>query len=305
MYRMEQWSMALADVVLAPLEGVGRQYAVTYGIDPRRVRVCLPPMEALLAEIGSPQPRRGDANEILYWGKLHPVKGVETFVEGCLGIAESRPDLRFVLVGPDTNDAPDGKSMREYLEALIPEDRKDRFRFEQFLPRSMLASRAAGALCAVVPSKSESFCLVAHELARAGCPLVLTDIPAFEAFEEGRDALHFDGSSAELAVALDRVARDPALRERLAGAGARMRYAAPGPSYAALPPPSRTTRDIANFARREVESLAALSETERDLQGVLCSKAWRLVTAGRDIRDRVRDATSGMAKLLGRRSPVS
>lgn len=257
MYRMEDWAMRLADVVIAPLKAVGDQYQQIYGFDPARIRVCPPPMETLLAPVGRAEPRDSTPEDVLFYGKLQSVKGCETFVDAALLIAEVRPHLRFVLVGPDTTSA-EGHSMRAHLDGVIPPALHSRFRFVPFIQRTQLAGLAARALCAVVPSKAESFCLAAHELHRVGAPLIVSDVPAFrDAFHAGDTCLMFDGTATDLAVQIEHLLLHPKLTLQLSKAGERMKYADVALIYAGKKATRNVMPHAVEFARREVESLGS------------------------------------------------
>ncbi len=286
MYRMEEWALRLADTVIAPLRGVGNQYQQIYGFDPARLRVCPPPMEQLLAEIGRPVARDSELNEVVFYGKLQSVKGCETFVDAGLLLTEGRPNLRFVLVGPDTNDA-EGHSMRARLDSLIPERWRGRFRFVSHIHRSELGALVSRAVCAVVPSKAESFCLAAHELHRVGAPLVLSDVPAFrDAFTAEQSCLFFDGTATNLAVQIERLARHPDLARKLGDSGNDMHYPDLATMYELDKPALNEMSHAAAFASREVGSLGfwgvehsrrhnRLTELERAIEGGSASAAWR------------------------------
>lgn len=300
MHRMEEWSLRCADVVLAPVQSIGDQYRGLYGIDPERIRVCPPPMEAILAEIGGPVAHDPDANQVVFYGKLQPIKGCETFVRAATLAAEARPELRFLLVGADTLTGPGESSMKAHLESLIPWELRDRFRFLPFMDRRELGKLAARSLCAVVPSRAESFCLAAHELHRVGCPLILSDIPAFEFFPDGERCLKFDGTAEDLTVCIERMAIDSSLPGRLSRAGENVVYPDVAATYAAFPAPVPSRGEPFAFARTEVRSLGASSEEaravaahaaelRRDIGGVVASKGWRALEQARRIRDRARD----------------
>ena len=255
MYQLETWALRLADVVLAPVGDVGRQYAEWYGIEPGRLRVSPPPIGVLMRDF-VPVRATDEAHHLLFYGKLQAVKGVELFVRACLELARLRPALRFTLVGSDTNSAPGGGSMRAYLEALIGPQLTDRFRFLNHIRREELPRFAADALAAVIPSRSESFCLAAHELHHLRCPLVLSDIPAFRGiFEEERTALFCDQQLPSLVSALERLAADPGLRRRLSEN--RLTYQATVDAYRNLPPPRTLLDGTARFAMTQVDATGA------------------------------------------------
>lgn len=288
MYQQERWAMALADAVLTPVEGVGHQYRDWYGFGSDRLRHAPPPMEHMLAALGAAPSRDERADQVLYWGKLHPVKGCDTFVEAAVALLESRPGLRFTLVGADTSEPPGG-SVRRQLERAIPEARRGSFQFLPQQPRERMRELVAQSVCAVVPSRSESFCLVAHELGRLGCPVVVGDLPAFRGFRDGDDCVRFDGTAGGLAVAIDALARDAALRERVSAAGRARRYGDPIEVYGNLQPAGDVDPGLRRWATMEAESLARRAGVQgdlgRDLDAIVGSKAWRTVTAARRLRD--------------------
>jgi len=76
----------------------------------------------------------------------------------------------------------------------------------------------------VIPSVEEGFGLVAVEALASGCPVIASRIPAFsEILTDGTNGVLVDMQNAdEVASAIDRLAADSTLRERLAEAGQRM-----------------------------------------------------------------------------------
>jgi glycosyltransferase involved in cell wall biosynthesis len=258
MYQQERWSLRLADFVLTPTVSTGEEYLRTYGLDPDRLLLCPPPMERILGQLGSMQPRDESSRRVLFLGKLQAVKGCDVFVEAGVILSERDGSLSFTLIGPDV-PLEDGTSTREGLEALIPPERAPAFYFLPRIERAALAEVAGRFLCTVVPSKSEAFCLVAHELARLGCPLVLADITAFRTeFEDGKDCVKFDGTVEGMVEAVERISRNPQLARALSEAGTRHAYRALEPVYATLAP--REPPGFADVARWEVDSACARGE---------------------------------------------
>jgi glycosyltransferase involved in cell wall biosynthesis len=304
MYRMEAWAMRLADVVIAPLRSIAHQYQQIYGLRSDRLVICPPPMEMLLAELGRPGERTLESEQVLFYGKLQKVKGCEVFVDASVILAAGRPSLRFLMVGADTNGGPGGKSMQQHLLSRIPESIRDRFQFVSHIPRTQLPSVAASAYCAVVPSRSESFCLAAHELLRVGCPLILSDIAAFsDAFPDRERCLKFDGSAESLAACVERLFLDPELAQRLAASGRDVRYPDTAGAYSAMPSEVRTPQwESADFARREVAALGEwaarterLYETERQIRD---SPFWKLVRTADMLREHARDPMRGLVEFI-------
>jgi len=294
MYRMEAWAMRLADVVIAPVRSIADQYQQIYGLRPDRFVICPPPMEMLLADIGGPTERAAESHRVLFYGKLQTVKGCEVFVDACVILARFRQTVRFSMVGADTNGAPGGTSMQRHLLRRIPDGIRDRFQFVSHVPRTQLRSLAASAFCAVVPSRSESFCLAAHELLRVGCPLILSDIPAFrDAFPDRERCLKFAGTAESLAACVERLFLDPELARALALSGREVSYPDTVAAYSAMPRELQAPPwEISDFARREVISLGEwaaraehLIEMEREILG---SPLWKLARTASALREGAR-----------------
>jgi glycosyltransferase involved in cell wall biosynthesis len=82
-----------------------------------------------------------------------------------------------------------------------------------------LAAAYRGALCLIVPSTREGFCLPVIEAQQSGTPVICSDIPVLREVA-GDGALYFDPNDpSALADRLQRIAADSVVRERLAVAG--------------------------------------------------------------------------------------
>ena len=300
MYQQERWGLRLADFVLTPTAGTGAEYLRTYGLDPTRVLLCPPPMDRILSQLGSPQPRDESSRRVLFLGKLQPVKGCDVFVEAGVILSDRDRSLSFTLVGSDVPTA-QGTSTRAELESLVPAERAGSFYFLPRVPRRELAALTSRFLCAVVPSRSESFCLVAHELARLGCPLVLADITSFEGeFEDGVDCVKFDGTVEGLVEAVERLTATPELASALSGRGRARGYRPLEPVYSALAAGARVgLEDVARFevdaatARAEVAErweIPAPVEQRPGLRGRVAARARRTVHSLKAITVRLRSA---------------
>lgn len=151
---------------------------------------------------GAQQPGGGSARAppplILVLGKLQGAKGTET-VARALGLLfaeldDRGPRVRVMFVGADAGCEVHGRPMGdcvrghvsgEFSEAVTVVDPVPHAQLPAFL-RRLRASR--GLVGAVVASTYDTFNLAAHELARAGVPLVLSDIPAFADHWPGTDS---------------------------------------------------------------------------------------------------------------------
>jgi glycogen synthase len=86
------------------------------------------------------------------------------------------------------------------------------------LPRPQLRERMGRATVFAHPARYEPFGLAPLEAAAAGCALVLGNIPSLRELWEGAALFVAPGDPEALAIALELLASDGALRERLAGA---------------------------------------------------------------------------------------
>jgi glycosyltransferase involved in cell wall biosynthesis len=218
MHEEEAYALQNADLVMVPTLPVGLEYANRYGIAPGRLVVSPPPMDRLLKGF-EPIDRLVDPHHFLFYGKLQEVKGCDLLARAAVRLVEHVPQRgwRFTFVGRDTMCTAHGRMVSSCLAEIIPGDLRKYFEFIPPIPRSSLPEMARTVVAAVVPSRSESFCLAAHELRALGLPLVVPARPPFlEYFRPETGCLNFDGSVASLAEQLLRLSDDPALRRRLA-----------------------------------------------------------------------------------------
>lgn len=170
----------------------------------------------------APSPPRADARDILFYGRLSTLKGLDTFLRG-LALAMTDPVFgnwvgRISIAGAEETVAT-GLTVDEML-AVVPEQHRARLHFLGHINHDELQSLLPNVGFAVFANKLESFCYAAHELRVAGTPLVLNSLPTFrDFFDDGQSAVFFDGTASDLALQMRRLAADPGLREQLSQAG--------------------------------------------------------------------------------------
>lgn len=216
LYGLEHAGLALAESVLVPSAEYSDAYCRDrYGLEDSRRVVSEPPIQ----EFGR-RPLLDDAkqNEAVYYGRIFEFKGVERFVSAALIYLARHPesDLRFVLIGPTGNDAPGGGPYDRYLQGLIPDAQRDRFEFTGHLDHEAARERFGRARFAAFPNRFESFCYAVHEVYDAGVPVAVADLPAFRRyFRDGENALVVADDTLSWVEAMERLASDAPLRERL------------------------------------------------------------------------------------------
>lgn len=149
----------------------------------------------------------------LFIGRLVKWKGIDVLLRAL----ERVPDLRLDIVGT----GPDGPRLKTLTQALAL---ADRVRFHGEYPDEDLPRRMAEADFLVLPSTSvdEMFGLVALEAMAAGRPVITTAVPTGvrEVNAPGETGIEVPVHDVRaLAEALDALARDPFLRERMGEAG--------------------------------------------------------------------------------------
>ena len=160
-----------------------------------------------------PPPAEPRGPYLLGVGRLGRMKGFDLLIEA-FADADLDPAVALVIGG-------DGPERTALAELAAARGVAHRVSFLGGLDPVEVAQWMADALAVVVPSRAESFGIVALEAWRAGVALVMTNRGgAVEFVRDGSDALLVDPLDREaLADALRRVTGDGPLRARLAAAG--------------------------------------------------------------------------------------
>lgn len=149
-------------------------------------------------------------------GTLHEVKGQRYLLEACAELRDRGIDVSCVLIG----DGPDRRMLESLRHELALDDAVE---FAGRCTRDEIARHVASAHALVAPSvptsggKREGIPVVLMEAMSAGLPVVSSRISGIpELVNDGVNGLLAEPfASSELADALERLARDAALRRRL------------------------------------------------------------------------------------------
>lgn len=166
---------------------------------------------------------------VLFAGRLEPLKGADTLLDAvaALGADADFGDIRVLVVGDNSGDGASGGGERAMLEQRVKDTAiSGRVRFLGAVPHERLADYYAVADVCVVPSRTESFGLVALEAQALGTPVVAAAVGGLtEIVEDGVTGYLVAGRDPQdYAAAIARVLRDPELRVRM-GQEARQRAA--------------------------------------------------------------------------------
>lgn len=204
-----------SDVIVANSTEEASQLERLYGADPTRIEIVPPGVEHAFFSPGDRRGARGalgldlHAPMLLFAGRIQPLKGLRVAV-GALASLD-RPDARLVVVGGPSGAEGEAELVR--VRALA--DRlgvAHRIQFVDPQPHHLLSSWYRAADVVLVPSRSESFGLVALEAAACGTPVVAAAVGGLRTLvEHGRTGLLVEDRSAEaFAAAVSQIIDDPA-----------------------------------------------------------------------------------------------
>ncbi len=177
--RAEQEIISCADAICVSCSEEERQFRRLYG-DPRgRIEIVAPGVEHAFF---APGERRGarsaldlpfDAPILLFVGRIQPLKGPDVAVRALAELR--RHDALLLVVGGASGE--DGDTEMERLGELIDAlGVRDQVRFVEPQPHHILSTYYRAADVVVVPSRSESFGLVALEASACGIPVVASGV---------------------------------------------------------------------------------------------------------------------------------
>ncbi len=216
--------MRCSEVVLASCSVEASQLADLYDSDPDRIRVVAPGVDQAFFGPGyRPQARRAlglsaDVPLLLFVGRIQPLKGADVAVRALAALTQ-HPDAHLVVVGGPSG--PRGEEHLAHIEEIVARHGlADRVHLVLPQPHELLSTYYRAADVCVVPSRSESFGLVALEAAACGTPVVAAAVGGLTTLvDHGHTGyLVDDPTPRAFADAVARVLADPLLAERLATA---------------------------------------------------------------------------------------
>ena len=215
-----------SDAVLASCSVEAEQIASLYGGDPGRIRIVPPGVDhAFFGPGHRPQARRAlglplDGRLLLFVGRIQPLKCADVAIET---LAELRQDgdqdYRLVVVGGPSG--PHGeKALRGLHDVADARGVGDHVHFVDPQPHELLSSYYRAADVCIVPSRSESFGLVALEAAACGTPVVASAVGGLTTLvDHGRTGFLVDAGYPEAyAAAVRQVFAEPLGAERISTA---------------------------------------------------------------------------------------
>ncbi len=215
-----------SDAVLASCTVEADQIASLYGGEPGRIRIVPPGVDhAFFGPGHRPQARRAlglplDGRLLLFVGRIQPLKRADVAIETLAELRQRDGEpYRLVVVGGPSGphgekslqslyDVADARGVRQHVHFVAPQ------------PHELLSSYYRAADVCIVPSRSESFGLVALEAAACGTPVVASAVGGLTTLvDQGHTGyLVDDPDPVAYAAAVRKVFDEPLAAERLSTA---------------------------------------------------------------------------------------
>jgi len=220
--------IACSDVITANSVTELQQLASLYGADPKRIDVVAPGIDRAVFSPGLREGARNalglkDGPVLLFVGRIQPLKGLDVAVATLAGLSRRYQDAQLLVVGGVSG--PQGqKELRRFEDTVQRYGLQDRVKLVPPLPHHLLSTYYRAADVCLVPSRSESFGLVALEAAACGVPVVASDVGGLTTLvDHGRSGLRVAGRDpAGYVDAVSAILEDPRLAESMARRGAEM-----------------------------------------------------------------------------------
>lgn len=216
--------VACSDVLIANAEEERRQLIELYGASEDRVEIVAPGVDRAFFSPGSVKGAREAIDYtggplVLFVGRIQPLKGVDIAVEMLALLADSTARLMIVGGASGNEGEAEVARIREIIDRLGLEERVC---FVEPQPHYALSTFYRAADVVVMPSRSESFGLVALEAAACGIPVVAASVGGLRTLiQDGVTGyLIEEREPADYAAAVDRILEDQTLAARLASAAA-------------------------------------------------------------------------------------
>ncbi len=205
--RVEQEIISCTDLMLASTADEREQLVGLYGADRDRVEIVPPGVDHEVFSAVAPTDRRAarvalgleSRPTLLFVGRIQPLKGADLAVRTLAALKDSSAVL-LIVGGPS---GPGGAAELVRLHELVHSlGLEDQVRFVPPQPHERLATFYRAVDVCLVPSRTESFGLVALEAAACGTPVVAASVGGLRSLVvdgstgflvDGRDPLDFAG----------------------------------------------------------------------------------------------------------------
>jgi len=222
----ETMVVGCCDAICASNTVEATQLVDLYGADPSRIEIAPPGVDRAYFSPGDHLGARralglDDHPIVLFVGRIQPLKGPTVAVEALAAV--KNPDARLIVVGGPSGSEGVGEWNR-VQQAVRQHQLADRVSFVDAQPHHILSTYYRAADVVVVPSRSESFGLVALEAAACGRPVVGAAVGGLRTLvEHGHTGYLVDSRDPlEFATRLDDLIDHPARAEAMGRAAANL-----------------------------------------------------------------------------------
>ncbi len=216
--------VACSDVLIANAAEERRHLVELYGAEPDRVEIVAPGVDRAFFSPGSKAGARAAIGYeggpvVLFVGRIQPLKGLDVAVEALAQLEHG--DAELLIVGGASGAQ--GDSEVDRIMTLIDDlGVRDRVRFIPPQPHYALSTYYRAADVLVMPSRSESFGLVALEAAACGIPVVAAAVGGLRTLVRDGETgfLISTREPADYREAIDSILADPQRAAAFGAAGA-------------------------------------------------------------------------------------
>ncbi|HMD45736.1 MAG TPA: glycosyltransferase, partial [Acidimicrobiales bacterium] len=214
-----------SDTVLASCTVEADQIAELYHADPARIAVVPPGVDhAVFGPGHRPQARRAldlpdDGTLLLFVGRIQPLKGADVALGALAALDGPRAPYRLVVVGGPSGPRGD-EAYKGLLSLTVELGVEDQVALVEPQPHELLSTYYRAADVCLVPSRSESFGLVALEAAACGTPVVASAVGGLTTLvDHGRTGFLVESAEpSAYAGAVRRIVEEPLAAERMSTA---------------------------------------------------------------------------------------
>jgi D-inositol-3-phosphate glycosyltransferase len=214
--------IARAGCVVASTPAEAAELIEHYAADPERLCVSPPGVDHTVFSPGDRQTARaslrmGAGPLVLFVGRIQPLKGVDVAIRAFARVGRALPGAGLLVVG-----GPSGDRGEDEVASLVDLTARlglaDRVRFRDPLPHHAVSDAYRAADVLVVPSRSESFGMVAAEAQACGLPVVAARVGGLAyAVSDGESGYLVDGwDPDDYAESIMAILSDVGAAERLA-----------------------------------------------------------------------------------------
>lgn len=220
---LEAELIGVCDAICVSNPVEAEQITTLYDVSPSRLRIIPPGVDHAFFSPGDRRGARralvlGDEPMVLFVGRIQPLKGLDLAV---YALTELSPEVRLVAVGGPSG--PSGPGEVDKITSMVRSaGLEDRVTFVEPQPHHLLSTYYRAADVVVVPSRSESFGLVALEAAACGTPVVAAEVGGLRSLvvDSVTGYLISSRDPADYAKRLNQILDDPELAASMGAAAA-------------------------------------------------------------------------------------